>query len=156
MSIGRNRKAASFAFRGPHQVARQIHPFRAGVNFKSNAAFGGPFRHALEIIRVCFALQKDAPGTVTQDLQRRRFQRPQQAVGHFGRFQMKVAVNAADHQIEFGQSVFGDIHRSVAQNIALQAGKNVQRKSVTVHLANFPRKGHHPVFIQAVSHRERL
>ena len=38
--------------------------------------------------------------------------------------QIHVAVHAADHQVEFGQRIIGQIHRAILQNVALDAAED--------------------------------
>jgi len=35
-----------------------------------------------------------------------------------------VAVHAADHEVEFGQRVIGEIHRAIFQDVAFDAGED--------------------------------
>ena len=55
-----------------------------------------------------------------------------QPIRHLRGFQIHVAVDAADHDVEFGQRVFGKIHRAVAADVALEARKDAERQPAAV------------------------
>ncbi len=46
------------------------------------------------------------------------------------RFEIHVAVNASDHDVELGECVFGEIHLAVAADIAFEPGENAEREAV--------------------------
>ena len=66
-------------------------------------------------------LQQNAAGGMAHHAQRRGFERAHQTVGHFRSFQIHVAVDAADHDVQLGQRVFGQVHRAVAADVAFEA-----------------------------------
>ena len=101
-------------------------------------------------------MQQNAAGGMAQDAQRGRFQRAHQPIGHLGGFQIHVAVDAADDDVEFGQRVFGEIHRAVAPDVAFEAGEDAEREAAAIELAHLLGEGDGALFIQAVGHGEGL
>ena len=67
-----------------------------------------------------------------------------------------MAVNAADHDVQFGQGVVGQIERTVPQNVALDAGEHPDAQPAAIDLANLLGKRHHARLVQAVGHGERF
>ena len=53
-------------------------------------------------------------------------------------FQIHVAVNAGDHQIQFRQRVPFDIHRAVFQNVALEPGEDADSQFAALVDASAP------------------
>ena len=122
--VGRNGELRALGFRRARVDGVQVQPFGAGVDLQPHAAPHGLRHHAVEIERERIALQQQAAGGMAQNPQVRAFQRAQQPVGHLRRFHVHVAVHAADHQVELGQRVVGQVHRAVPQDVALDAGED--------------------------------
>ena len=74
-------------------------------------------------------MQQDAAGGVSEDAQVRRFERAQQAVCHLAGLLVHVAVHAADHEVELGQRVVGQIHLAIPQDVALEAAKDTDSEA---------------------------
>ena len=51
-------------------------------------------------------------------------------------FQVHVAMDAADNEIELGQRVIFQIHRAVAADIALDAGEHASPRPRLIHFPN--------------------
>ena len=104
MRVRRDGEPAALLLRGADQVTGQIEPLRAGVDLEKNATFGCFRGHTLEIESIWLTLQEHAPCQVPQDSQGGRLERPQQPIRHLLRFQVEVAMNTADDEIELGQT----------------------------------------------------
>src|ERR1039457_4233588 len=141
---------------GADQCAVEVQALRAGIDLQPDAAARGLRRDAVEIERERVALQQDAAGGVSHDAQVGALQRAQQAVGHLARLLVHVAVHAADHQVERGQRVVGQIHRAVLEDVALDATEDADAQADAVDLAHAAGKLHHALFIQAVGHGKGL
>src|SRR5205085_4633566 len=129
------------AFGRTDQVTWQIEAFGAGIDFEKYAAFSSFRGDALKVERIGFAVEQDSAREMTQDFQRRRFERAQKAIGHFSRLEIHVTMDATDHEVKLGQRLFGDIHRAIAQDVTFQAGKHSQWKTVAVEFANLLGEG---------------
>ena len=68
-----------------------------------------------------------------------------------------MAVHAADHQVEFGQGVVGEVHGAVFEDVALDAGEDADAGSaLAVDVADLAGEVHHALFVEAVGHGEGL
>ena len=134
--------------------ASQIQALGAGIDFKVHIAPGCLRGDALKIEGISIAMHQDAAGGVTQDADVGGFQSAQHAIGHLGGFQIHVAVDAGDHNIEFSQGVFGEIHFPVAADVALQTRQDVDTEPVLIQLAHSLGERDGACFIQAVGHGE--
>jgi hypothetical protein len=124
MRVGRDGESAALLLGGTDKVAGQVEALRAVVDFEKYAALGGSTGNPLKVERICFPLEEHSSGGVAENSKRRRFQRAQQTISHLLRLDIHVAVDTSDHEIQLGQSVFGNIHCTVAQDIAFESRKD--------------------------------
>ena len=99
----------------------QIQPLRAGVYFQPYAAPCGFGQHPFHIERKRIAVQQQTPSGMAHRRQPGAFQRPQQTIRHGRRFQIHMAVDAADHQVKLSQRIPLNVHLAFLENVALQA-----------------------------------
>ena len=92
-------------------------------------------------------MQQQTPGGMAQNAQVRALQRAQQAVGHFGGFEVHVGMDAADHEVQFCQRVVLQIERAVFQDVAFYAGEHADAKAVAIDFADAGGEFHHPALI---------
>ena len=62
-----------------------------------------------------------------------------------------VAVDAADHQVEFGQRIVGQVQRAILQNVALEAGEDADAQPVAIDLAHMLGECHGARFVQPLA-----
>ncbi len=127
--VGGDGELRALGARGADQRAVQVEPLGAGVDLQPHAAAHRLGRDAVEIEGVRVAVQQHAAGRMAEDAQVRAFERAQQAVGHLARLQVHVAVHAADHQVEFGQRVVGQIHLAILENVAFDAAEDANAQA---------------------------
>ena len=65
-------------------------------------------------------------------------------------------MHAGDDEVEFGQRVFAQVHAAVAQDVALESGKDADATLFPVERANLACEIDGAAFIQAVRHGQRL
>ena len=65
-------------------------------------------------------------------------------------------MHAGDDEVEFGQSVFAQVHAAVAQDVALKSGKNADATLFLVERTNLAGEIDGAAFVQAVRHGQRL